>query len=134
MHKLGCSVRDIVSKIGRWSWTSALYGLASGQPVGPAMSRLYPAIESLLTDYDYARREYNVLTNEAATIPLRDMVYNKVTAHDRANTVILGDPTAGLPLPPRLFSPEQRHCGRRGGALPNRSGARGRTTVLSYAL
>jgi hypothetical protein len=63
--------------------------------------RLYPAIGSLLTDYDYARREYNKLTDEAATIPLRDMVYNKVTAHDRANTVILGDPTAALPLPLR---------------------------------
>jgi hypothetical protein len=31
------------------------------------------------------------------------MVYNRVTAHDRANTVILGDPTAALPLPPRWF-------------------------------
>ena len=80
--------------------TKAVYdGLMSGQPVGLAMSCYYPAIGSLLHTYEKARQEYNSLVGPAAKPSLDMLVYSRVTAHDRASTVILGDPTAAIPLP-----------------------------------
>ena len=74
-------------------------GLMNGQPVGLAMSGYYPAIGSLLQTYEKARQEYNSLVGPAAKPSLDMLVYSRVTAHDRASTVILGDPTAAIPLP-----------------------------------
>jgi hypothetical protein len=79
---------------------TAIYdGLASGQPVGLAMSGYYPAIAALLQRYVRARQEYNALVGPAAKPSLDMLVYSRVTSHDRASTVILGDPTAAIPLP-----------------------------------
>lgn len=73
--------------------------LCSGQPVGMAMSAYYPAIGSLLQSYMTARTDYNETIGAAARQSLDMLVYSRVTAHDRASTVILGDPTAAIPLP-----------------------------------
>ena len=79
----------------------AIYdGLCTGQPVGLAMSGYYPAIGSLMESYDNARREYSTLVGTAAKPSLDMLVYSRVTAHDRASTVIIGDPTAAIPVPP----------------------------------
>lgn len=78
--------------------TKAVYdGLMSGQPVG--LSGYYPAIGSLLQKYVKARQKYNSVVGPAAKPSLDMLVYSRVTAHDRASTVILGDPTAAIPLP-----------------------------------
>jgi hypothetical protein len=73
--------------------------LCGGQPVGMAMSAYYPAIGSLLQSYMTARTAYDETSGAAAKQSLDMLVYSRVTAHDRASTVILGDPTAALPLP-----------------------------------
>lgn len=73
--------------------------LCSGQPVGLAMSGYYPAIGSLLQQYVQARQKYDSLVGPAAKPSLEMLVYSRLTAHDRASTVILGDPTAAIPLP-----------------------------------
>jgi hypothetical protein len=78
----------------------ALYDrLASGFPVGLAMSEYYNAIGSLLQKYENARRHYNTTVGAQAKPWLDMLVYSRVTAHDRANTVILGDPTVAMALP-----------------------------------
>jgi hypothetical protein len=78
----------------------ALYnGLTSGLPVGLAMSDYYRAIGSLLHKYEKARQEFNAKVGAAAKPSLDMLVYSRVTAHDRASTVILGDPTAAMALP-----------------------------------
>ena len=69
----------------------------SGQSVG--LSGYYPAIGSLLQKYVKARQKYNSVVGPAAKPSLDMLVYSRVTAHDRASTVILGDPTAAIPLP-----------------------------------
>jgi hypothetical protein len=74
--------------------------LCDGQPVGLAMSGYYPAIAALLTQYVQSRQTYDSLIGPEAKPSLDMLVYSRVTAHDRASTVILGDPTAALPLPP----------------------------------
>jgi hypothetical protein len=80
---------------------SALYGrLGRGQPVGMAMSIYYPPIAALLQQYIRSRQEYDVTDGLDAESAVRMLVYSRVTAHDRASTVILGDPTAAIPLPP----------------------------------
>ncbi|MCX2931183.1 hypothetical protein ORI20_12910 [Mycobacterium sp. CVI_P3] len=82
--------------------TRALHdGVCSGKPVGLAMSAYYPAIGSLLVSYTAAREDYNGLVGAEAKPSLDMLVYSRVTAHDRASTVILGDPTAAIPLPQR---------------------------------
>ncbi|MET0899678.1 MAG: hypothetical protein ABWY45_17355 [Mycobacterium sp.] len=80
--------------------TTAIYeGLAGGDPVGMALSDYYRAIAALLQNYEKARRDYNATVGDAAKGPLDSLVYCRVTAHDRASTVILGDPTAAIVLP-----------------------------------
>jgi len=73
--------------------------LCAGEPVGLAMSAYYPPIGALLTSYLAARKKYDSQVGAAAKPSLDMMVYSRVTAHDRASTVILGDPTAAIPLP-----------------------------------
>ena len=76
-------------------------GLCSGKPVGHAMGGYYLAIGSLLTSCESARQGYNSTLGDEAKIKLDMLLYSRVTAHDRASTVILGDPTAALTLPSR---------------------------------
>lgn len=74
-------------------------GLASARPVGLAMNSYYRPIGALLQGYLKAKKDYDKLLGDAARPSLDMMVYSRVTAHDRASTVILGDPTATVPLP-----------------------------------
>lgn len=73
--------------------------LCLGQPIGLAMSPYYQAIGSLLLNHDRAVVKYDVSVKAAARGALDLALYSKVTAYDRASTVILGDPTAAMPLP-----------------------------------
>lgn len=73
--------------------------LCNGQPAGMAMSTYYPAIAALLQDYVTARTNYRTAVGPASKPALDILVYSRVTSHDRASTVILGDPTAAIPLP-----------------------------------
>lgn len=78
----------------------ALYtGLCSGKPVGLALSTYYRAIGSLLSAHTTARQSYNIKAGAVAKPSLDMLVYSRVTALDRASTVILGDPTTAIPLP-----------------------------------
>lgn len=72
--------------------------LCAGTPVGLATADYYRPIASLLIRHDDAVRAYNAATTDAAT-PLDMALYTKLTAHDRAALVTLGDPTAALPTP-----------------------------------
>jgi hypothetical protein len=79
---------------------AAVYdGVASGQPVGLSMARVYRAIGSLLQRLDQAQRDNSSKGGSLAQTALDMALYLRVTAHDRASTVILGDPTAALALP-----------------------------------
>ncbi|MYR07384.1 hypothetical protein GTV32_14180 [Gordonia sp. SID5947] len=79
---------------------SSIYGgLGLGKPVGLAMSGYYPAIATKLQQYLRAKEDYDAQVGPAEKKPLDMLVYSRVTAHDRASTVILGDPTAALSLP-----------------------------------
>lgn len=73
--------------------------LCGGQPVGLAMSGYYPSIGTLLLTYVSERQKYEELVGDAAKPSLDMLVYSRVTAHDRASTVILGDPTVAMVLP-----------------------------------
>jgi hypothetical protein len=80
---------------------NALYTrLCLGDPVGLALSGYFPAIGSLLQGYATARGLYETKVGPEAKPSLDMLVYSRVTAHDRASTVILGDPTVAIPLPP----------------------------------
>jgi hypothetical protein len=80
----------------------ALYErLCSGLPVGLAMSQYYQPIGALLLSHTQTVNNFNDNTGDAATRALNMALYTKVTAYDRASTVILGDPTVALPLPAR---------------------------------
>lgn len=72
-------------------------GIAGGRPVGLAMSDYYRAIGSLLQMYERARIDLH--DNGSGSGALDTVVYSRVTAHDRANTVIYGDPTVATSLP-----------------------------------
>lgn len=73
--------------------------LCSGLPVGLAMSQYYQPIGSLLISHGQAISDYDTHAGSAATKALDLALYTKVTAYDRASTVILGDPTVAIPLP-----------------------------------
>lgn len=79
---------------------TALYErLCNGLPVGLAMSGYYPPIAAFLQNYLQAKAKYDQQVGAAAQPALDMLVYSRVAAHDRASTVILGDPTAALPVP-----------------------------------
>lgn len=75
--------------------------LCTGQPVGLAMSDYYPSIGTLLLTYLSERQNYESLVGAEAKPSLDMLVYSRVTAHDRASTVILGDPTVAMAVPTR---------------------------------
>jgi hypothetical protein len=85
-------------------WVRALMynGLCRGLPIGLAMdtSQLYDAIGPLLLAHsEAAARRAEAANKEARSAALNVALYNKVSAYDRACTVLLGDPTVALPLP-----------------------------------
>lgn len=73
--------------------------LCLGQPVGLAMNDYYQAIGSFLLSLGAKTKAFEGAAGPAAREALDMAVYFKVTAYDRANLVILGDPTAAIPLP-----------------------------------
>ncbi|MFJ1704890.1 hypothetical protein [Kitasatospora sp. NPDC088346] len=75
--------------------------LCNGRPVGLAMAPYFDPIGSLLLRYTRAVGTYGSSVREAARTALDLALYSKVTAYDRAATVILGDPTAAVPRPAR---------------------------------
>lgn len=79
--------------------TSLYNRLCLGQPIGLAMSPYYQAIGNLLLNHDRAVKKYDVSVQAAARGALDLALYSKVTAYDRASTVILGDPTVAVPVP-----------------------------------
>jgi hypothetical protein len=83
--------------------------LCSAQPAGMAMSAYYPAIGALLQGYVAARTNYRTAIGPTAKQALDMLVYSRVSSHDRANTVILGDPTVAIPVPIRLAA-SQHDC------------------------
>ncbi|GAA1985263.1 hypothetical protein GCM10009718_23250 [Isoptericola halotolerans] len=88
---------------------TALYErLFLGLPVGYAMEPFYRPVGGLLQGYHAARREYQSTFGAAAAPSLDMMVYSRVTALDRASTVILGDPTVAIPVPPPQRLPSAR--------------------------
>ncbi|MFD7025770.1 hypothetical protein [Promicromonospora sukumoe] len=79
----------------------ALYArLFLGRPVGYAMEPYYRPVGALLQGFQLAEQEFQTTFGERAKPALDLMVYSRVTAHDRASTVVLGDPTVAIPLPP----------------------------------
>ncbi|MET8628446.1 hypothetical protein ABZW30_32675 [Kitasatospora sp. NPDC004669] len=75
--------------------------LCLSQPVGLAMSPLYRPVGSLLIDHGRAVGTYDTSVQDAERRALDMALYSKVVAYDRVGTVILGDPTAAIPLPKR---------------------------------
>jgi len=73
--------------------------LCLGKPVGLAMNDYYKAIGSQLLALDKKTNAFVSSAGPTARQALDMAVYLKVTAYDRANTVILGDPTVAIPLP-----------------------------------
>ncbi|MFD7307151.1 hypothetical protein [Promicromonospora sp. NPDC059942] len=85
----------------------ALYArLFLGKPVGYAMEPYYRPIGALLQGYQLAEKEFQTAFGAKAKPSLDLLVYSRVTAHDRASTVILGDPTVAIPLPPAARAPQ----------------------------
>lgn len=79
--------------------TSLYDRLCLGQPIGLAFAPFYRPVGSLLQGYLAEVRRQQTATGDAAQRGLDMMVYSRVTALDRASTVILGDPTVSVPLP-----------------------------------
>ena len=50
-------------------------------------------------NYFTTLQDYEVATGAAAKSKLDMLLYSRVTAQDRASTVILGDPTVAIPTP-----------------------------------
>ena len=69
------------------------------------MEPYYRPIGALLQGYQLAEKEFQTAFGARARPSLDMMVYSRVTAHDRASTVILGDPTVAIPLPPARQAP-----------------------------
>jgi hypothetical protein len=74
--------------------------LCSGSPAGLALSSVYAAIGALLLGHSRSVDAHNDNPPGPARTDALDMaLYNKVTAYDRASTVLLGDPTVRIPVP-----------------------------------
>ena len=78
----------------------ALYEhLCDGLPVGLAFAGWYDSIGSLLQAHEKAISASNTIVGPAAVRQMDLGLYNRVSAYDRASTVILGDPTVLIPKP-----------------------------------
>lgn len=76
-------------------------GVCAGSPVGLALetARLYHAVGALLLQHSRAVARF-ATAGPAARRPALDLaLYSKVSAYDRAGTVLLGDPTVSLAVP-----------------------------------
>jgi hypothetical protein len=76
-------------------------GLCGGSPVGLALenARLYNAVGALLLQHSRAVARF-ATAKPAARRPVLDLaLYSKVSAYDRAGTVLLGDPTVAVAVP-----------------------------------
>ena len=74
-------------------------GIITSHTVGLAMNDYYKAVGSQLLALGTKAKAFESTAGAAARETLDMAVYLKVTAYDRANTVILGDPTVAIPLP-----------------------------------
>jgi hypothetical protein len=83
------------------SLRTAMYTeLCAGRPVGYALNEVYRPIGALLLKHGIAVRNYSDNPPGPVSQQSLDMaLYHKVTAYDRASTVLLGDPTVTIPLP-----------------------------------
>jgi hypothetical protein len=86
------------------SLRDALYTeICAGKPVGYALKGVYQPIGALLMLIKDAITQFNDSPPGTAARKALDMaLYHKVTAYDRASTVLLGDPTAAIPPPVNL--------------------------------
>jgi hypothetical protein len=76
--------------------------VCSGRPVGLALREagMYAPVAPLLIGHTKAVSAYAVAKGAAPRRKALDMaLYSKVTAYDRASTVLLGDPTVTVPVP-----------------------------------
>jgi hypothetical protein len=76
--------------------------ICSGRPVGLALQEagMYSPVAPLLIGHTKAVSAYAVAKGAAPRRKALDMaLYSKVTAYDRASTVLLGDPTVTVPVP-----------------------------------
>src|SRR5262249_879966 len=74
--------------------------LCSGRPAGLALAPVYSAIGALLLGHSRAVDTHDDNPPGPVRAEALDMaLYSKVTAYDRASTVLLGDPTVCIPLP-----------------------------------
>ncbi len=76
--------------------------VCSGRPLGLALeeARLFNSVGALLIGHLNAVSQYSVARGATPRRTALDMaLYSKVTAFDRASTVLLGDPTVSLSLP-----------------------------------
>jgi hypothetical protein len=80
---------------------AAVYdGIAAALPVGLALSIYYRPIGTMLLNHSRAVSAVNTARPGAETDAVIDSaLYGKVTAYDRAATVLLGDPAVALRLP-----------------------------------
>lgn len=74
--------------------------ICAGRPVGYALDGVYQPIGGLLMKLATAVQRYSDSPPGPVGRQSFDMaLYHKVTAYDRASTVLLGDPTVAVPLP-----------------------------------
>ncbi|UNO42893.1 hypothetical protein [Streptomyces sp. MST-110588] len=87
--------------------TSVLYGgLCGGEPVGLALDRITKGIAASALAHEEALHAYNA-SEHTERAGLRAALYHRLVAADRTAMVILGDPTAALPLPSLPLPPQQ---------------------------
>jgi hypothetical protein len=76
--------------------------VCAGRPVGLALHEagVFSPVAPLLLGHTKAVADYAVATGRTPRRKALDMaLYSKVTAYDRASTVLLGDPTVTVPVP-----------------------------------
>lgn len=91
-------------QLTHWARETMYTGVYGGLPIGLAMEMagLYQPVGPLLLRQSTALRTYASETDETERKRSLDLaLYGKVTAYDRASTVLLGDPTVSIPLPVR---------------------------------
>ena len=79
-------------------------GLCRGIPAGLAMeeARLFTPVGTLLMQHARAVGGFATARPAARRPALDRALYSKVAAYDRAGTVLLGDPTVAVAVPPEV--------------------------------
>ncbi|MET4638544.1 hypothetical protein ABIE24_001773 [Mycetocola sp. 2940] len=91
-------------QLTHWARETMYSGAYGGIPIGLALESagLYEPVGPLLLRQATALKDYASETDELRAKRTLDLaLYGKVTAFDRAATVLLGDPTVSIPLPNR---------------------------------